>query len=417
MPIIQSLLDLDFYKLTMHDFVCWGKYADVPVRYGLVNRTKSIKLAEYIDEKELREQLDAVRELRFTEAELSYCASIKNGDKPMFRDEYLEYLRGYRLSRGTLEIVDGNFKYEVFGPWREAILAEIIDLSIFTELYCRGAMERAGDRAPSDFYNEGVRRFEEKVDILSRRPDITFSEFGTRRRASRAWHHDYIVPHCIKRMPHQFVGTSNVYCAMKYGVTPVGTCAHEPFMVYGACAMDKSDKELIESQRKVLRDWWTRYGYGLSIALTDTWGSQFFFRQIFPEFARTWKGTRQDSGNPFAYGESMLQWYEQYGIDPQHTMIIFSDSLDVKRMIELADIFDSRIRVSFGVRTNGWGTNLTNDLGIPSISLVIKVVEAGGHGAVKLSDNLAKAIGRPEDIERIKQVAGYTGSLYEECRY
>ena len=209
-----------------------------------------------------------------------------------------------------------------------------------------------------------------------------------------------------------FVGTSNTYLAMRHNLMPMGTCAHEPFMVLGACAMGKSDKELFETPRQVLLDWWNEYGQGLSIALTDTWGSPYFLGNIFPEFAWQWKGVRQDSCDPFQFGETMIQFYEALLIDPREKMIIFSDGLELETILSLADIFSSRIHIAFG-----WGTNFTNDLGIPSLSIVIKVIEAGGRGAVKLSDNSAKAIGKPKDIERIKRVVGYMGTFNAPCRY
>ena len=162
----------------------------------------------------------------------------------------------------------------------------------------------------------------------------------------------------------------------------------------------------------MLQEWWQEYGWGLSIALTDTYGTDFFFRDMTAAQARAWKGLRQDSGDPMAFGEKAIAFYERYGMDPREKLIVFSDGLDLGTIVKLADHFAGRIRVSFG-----WGTNLTNDVGFEALSLVIKVVEAQGHRTVKLSDNLAKATGDAYDIERFKRLFGHTVTTFEECRY
>jgi nicotinate phosphoribosyltransferase len=207
------------------------------------------------------------------------------------------------------------------------------------------------------------------------------------------------------------MGTSNVYFARKYSLAPIGTMAHEMFMVMSG-VMHGTDETIYASHNRVLQDWWDYYGFDLSIALTDTYGSDFFFRDLSLEQARNWKGLRQDSGDPVAFGEKAIRFYESRGIDPREKLIVFSDGLDIESIYQLTEHFAGRIKIAFG-----WGTNLTNDLGFGALSLVVKVVESCGHGTVKLSDNLAKAIGTPEDIERFKRVFGYTGTLFEACRY
>jgi nicotinate phosphoribosyltransferase len=238
-----------------------------------------------------------------------------------------------------------------------------------------------------------------------------FSDFGTRRRFSRAWQDALIGKLSREVPPRQFSGTSNVYFARKYSLTPIGTMAHEMFMVMSGIMHD-SDQTIYSSHNRVLQDWWDYYGFDLSIALTDTYGSDFFFRDLSPEQARNLKGLRQDSGDPIAFGEKAIRFYESRGIDPREKLLVFSDGLDIESIYRLTEHFSGRIKVSFG-----WGTNLTNDLGFGALSLVVKVVESCGHGAVKLSDNLAKAIGSSEDIERFKRIFGYTGTLFETCRY
>jgi nicotinate phosphoribosyltransferase len=176
--------------------------------------------------------------------------------------------------------------------------------------------------------------------------------------------------------------------------------------------MAQSDDTIRASHNRVLREWWEEYGVGLSIALTDNYGTDFFFRDMTAEQARVWKGLRQDSGDPMAFGEKAIAFYERHGIDPREKLIVFSDGLDLGTIVKLADHFAGRIRVSFG-----WGTNLTNDVGFEALSLVIKVIEAHGHPTVKLSDNLAKATGEAPDIEHFKRIFGHTVTTFEECRY
>ena len=191
----------------------------------------------------------------------------------------------------------------------------------------------------------------------------------------------------------------------------MGTNAHEEDMAMSGI-MHGSDDEIRNSHQKVLQEWWEEYGWALSIALTDTYGTDFFFKDMTYEQARDWKGLRHDSGDPFKFGDRAIAFYQHYGIDPREKLLVFSDGLDVDTIIRLADYFAGRIKVTFG-----WGTNLTNDLGFPAISIIIKLLESNGHGTVKLSDNLAKAMGKPEDIERFKRIFGYTGTTYEKVRY
>ncbi len=409
MPIIRSLLDVDFYKFTMGQVV-FKKYADVPVRYALKCRTKGARLATYIDEVELRAELDRARTLRFNKTELHYLRGTNEYSDRMFVEPYLEFLGGLTLPPYELERMSDDFRLEFAGPWATTIYWETIALSIINELYNRAQIKRLSRFENDLVYATGKMRLAEKIRAMRARPNVRFSDFGTRRRFSREWQ-DYVVRTLAEELPSQLLGTSNTYLAMKRGLVPMGTSAHEMFMVM-AGIMHGSDDEIRASHNRVLQDWWEEYGHGLSIALTDTFGTNFFFRDMSEEQAHLWKGLRQDSGDPVAFGEKAIAFYERMGIDPRDKLIIFSDGLDIGAMLAIADRFAGRIKVAFG-----WGTNLTNDLGINPLSLVVKVVEANGHGTVKLSDNIAKATGRSEDIERFKRIFGYSETTNEECRY
>jgi nicotinate phosphoribosyltransferase len=411
MPIINSLLDLDFYKLTMGHLV-WKKYKDVPVKYGFTNRTKKVKLGTVIPEKELIKELNLARTLSLKPIEYQYLKGLQNNGKQLFCDEYLAWLLDYKLPEYKLEYTeDGQIKFEVEGPWGTTIYWETIALSIINEMYYNVICSEK-NFARHYAIEGGESRLFGKICALQKIPDIRFADFGTRRRFSQEWQ-EHVISRLIYSVPSQLIGTSNVDLARRYKLTPIGTMAHEMFMVGSRLLrymLGKCSGQYINDY--ILDDWWEEYGYGLSIALTDTYGSDFFFKETTGECAANWKGLRQDSGDPFEFTEKAIDFYNKHNVNPKTKTIVYSDGLDVGKIIELHKTFSNRINVSFG-----WGTNFTNDVGLDPLSLVIKVTEVMGEGAVKLSDNLAKAIGKPEDIEEFKLIFGYKGNNYEEVKY
>lgn len=408
--IIDSLLDVDFYKFTMGQLV-FLKYPDVPVKYAFKNRTKRVQLAEAISEDKLRTELDYVRTLRFNNSELHYLRGTNEYGERMFAEPYLDFLKNLQLPEYHLKYDGGNICLEFAGKWSEVIYWETIALAIVNELYYRSLMNQLSNFEQDVVFATGKIKLAQKIQTLRQQDSsITFADFGTRRRFSREWQY-YVVKVLAEELPKQLLGTSNTKIAMDYGLLPIGTSAHEMDMVMSGI-MHGSDEEIRASHNQVLQDWWDLYGWGLSIALTDTYGTDFFLRNITADQARDWKGLRQDSGDPFEFGEKAIKFYESHGVNPKEKLVIFSDGLDVATIINLAAHFRGRIKVSFG-----WGTNLTNDLGFPTLSLVIKTVEANGHGLVKLSDNIAKAIGKQEDIERFKRIFDYKVTLNQECNY
>ncbi len=409
-PIIQSLLDIDFYKFTMGQLV-FKYFRTVPVRYALKNRTKGVRLAAKISESDLRREFDHVRTLRFGKSELHYLRGTNEYSERMFGEAYLEFLSDLELPPYTLAKNGDEYELTFAGDWSTAIYWETIALSIVNELYYRNLMANMHWRFEREILEARAKlSLWNKLDLLRQYPWVRFSDFGTRRRFSREWQ-DYVVRVLKEVMPQQFLGTSNVYLASKYDLLPMGTSAHELFMV--AAGIDYgSDDAVRASHNKMLECWWREYGYGLSIALSDTYGSEFFFRDMSAEQAKNWKGLRQDSGDPIAFGERAITFYKSHGLDPTQKLIVFSDGLGAAQIVRIAKHFKSRIKTTFG-----WGTNLTNDYGFPLLSLVVKVVEANGHGVVKLSDNIAKATGTLGDIERFKKIFGYTNIASAECRY
>lgn len=400
--IIDSLLDVDFYKLTMAQ-LAFLEFPDVPVKFEFKNRTAKICLSDFINEEELRGELDHVRRIKgISEREENYLRSLG-----FFQESFIGFLKNLSLPEYSLERNEQGYAVSFEGRWPEVTFWETICLSIVSELYYRSLMVNMIQMDRKGIYAEGRRRLDEKIRVLKANPDIRFIEFGTRRRFSWAWQ-QFVIDKLEQEVPSQLLGTSNVAFAMKRGMRPIGTFAHEMFMVFSGIFRN----DLLGSHNKVLEYWRALYGDNLSIALTDTYGTDFFFRDMTRRQAEEWKGLRQDSGDPFEFGEKSIRFYESLEIDPRSKLIVFSDGLDVEKIVRLQNRFQDRIGLSFG-----WGTNLTNDLGFGSLSLVAKAVRSNGYGTVKFSDNLAKATGRAEDIQLFKEVFGYSSVFREECVY
>ncbi len=408
-PIINSLLDVDFYKFTMGHLI-FKKHRQVPVRFKFNNRTKSVALPQHIPIEALREQMDHVRTLRFNNSELHYLRGTNEYQERMFQEDYLQFLKVMQLPEYNLEYVGNDLRLEFPGEWSNTSHWETLALSIINELYYRAQLKKMSQLERDHVFATGIQRLMEKIKILRQFPELTFTDFGTRRRFSREWQ-KYVVSMLAAELPKQFRGTSNTKLAMDDGYIPTGTDAHEMDMAYSGI-YHESDESIRNSHRQFLRDWREMYGWGLSIDLTDTYGTEFFFKDFSRGEAIHDKGLRQDSGDPINFGHRAIAFYKSLEIKHQEKMIIFSDGLDVYKMIDLHKLFHSHV-----IDTYGWGTNLTNDLGLTPLSLVIKLAEANGHGTVKLSDNLNKATGKPEDIARFKRIFGYTNEESEICKY
>jgi len=408
-PIIISLLDLDFYKLTMAQ-VAWRHFPNVCVRYAFKNRTKDVPLAEIISEADLRRELEQVRSLKFRDDELDYLRESKYIPKGLFKSDFLQQLLDLRLPPVEIRKEGNTYAIEVEGLWHEAIWWETMILAIVNELYYREMMKRQNLDWPS-VRSLGQENLMRKISILTHHyPEVRFSDFGTRRRFSREWHEE-VLRKLAAHAPNHLLGTSNVHLAYYLDMKPIGTFAHEMYMAFSGI-FHENDDDIRNSHNRVLQYWWQEYGESLSIALTDTYGTDFFFRDFTPEQARLWRGLRHDSGDPIKFGKKAIAFYEKLGIDPKTKTLVFSDGLDLSALLCIWWEFRHLINVVFG-----WGTNLTNDLGFKPLSLVVKATAACGHGTVKLSDNLAKAMGNPKDVERFKKIFGHTIETSTECIY
>ena len=398
-----SFLDFDFYKLIMGQFV-WKHFPDTIVKYEFKNRTKDVILGGIISISSVKQSLLEYKNSPLTKEEAEYLKSLGH-----FEDGYIEFLKNVQLPTPECSMSDnGQLVVSVTGKWSEAIYWETVVLSSVNELYCASFKDGLGGKGK--IFSEGHRKLDDKIALLKKYPGIRFSEFGTRRRHSLEWQEE-VIKTLMKEVPEQFIGTSNVHLAMKYGISPIGTQAHEMFMV-GSALFGDLDSDILGSHGKVLDMWYNYYGEKFSIALTDTYGTDFFFRDFGKERADKWKGLRQDSGDPFEFATKTIDFYVDSGVNPKRKTITFSDGLDVNKIVALYNGFSDRIGTGFG-----WGTDLTNDVGIKTLSLVMKATECNGRGLVKLSDNLNKATGLPENVERFKKIFGYVNEKSEKLIY
>ena len=322
----------------------------------------------------------------------------------MFRSDFMEWFENYQLPPYHLEKRDGQYELTFEGKWPEVMLWEIPALAILMELRSRAVLRDMGRFELQVLYARGMTRLWEKIQSLRDLDGLKIADFGTRRRHSFLWQ-DWCVQAMIEGLGDRFIGTSNCLIAMRRDIEAIGTNAHELPMVYAALA--DSDAELRKAPYEVLADWHEEHDGNLRMILPDTYGTQGFLDGA-PDWLAGWTGIRIDSGDAAAGAEIAIRWWQERGEDPRDKLVIFSDGLDVDKIRELYAQFRGRVKVSFG-----WGTLLTNDFrglvagdGLAPFSLVCKAVAADGRPTVKLSDNPAKAMGPPDEIERYKRVFG-----------
>jgi len=436
-PITRSLLDTDFYKLLMLQFI-WKCFPRTRASFSFINRSSDVRLADLIDIHQLREQLEQTRKRRFHKSELIWLAgNTFYGTRGIFEPAFLEWLEsGFRLSDYELSVNDGQFSLTFHGLWTETTMWEIYALSTVSELKTRSSLKRLSEFELDILYARAKTRLWEKMTRLRGVPGLSLSDFGTRRRHSFLWQ-EYVVKAMSDVLGTAFKGTSNTYLAYKHDLEAIGTNAHELPMALAAMARD--DQELKASQYRLLELWQQTYQGELLILLPDTFGTTQFLRDA-PDWVSNWTGQRADSKDPYAAGDEYVAWLQQRGQDPRQKLFIASDALDVDSILGLhayfagalrndaspgdfhraEDFLDSsrwepRRRIRF---SSGWGTLLTNDFrdcspqgdgAFNPVSLVCKLNDAEGRPAVKLSDNFQKALGPAAEIERYRRLFGLAG--------
>jgi nicotinate phosphoribosyltransferase len=366
--IITSLLDTDLYKFTMMQVVL-HHFPGAQVEYRFKCRTAGADLVPYVGE--IRDEIRQLCTLRCTDAELDYLRGLR-----FIKSDFVDFLGLFQMNAKYVTVApaagrDGEIEIVVQGPWLHTILFEVPVLAIVNEIYFRHTQ-----RSPD--YPEGRRRLVEKIALIRDNPELEgmrVADYGTRRRFSRLWHEEVIIG-LRDRLGANFAGTSNVYYAMRHGVLPLGTMAHEYLQACQALG-----PRLRDSQVFGFDTWAREYRGDLGIALSDVYGMDAFLRDFDLFLCKLFDGARHDSGDPFDWGERLIRHYERHRIDPRTKTLVFSDSLNVPLAIELYLRFRDRAKVAFGI-----GTNLTNDLGFSPLQIVLKMVRCNGQPVAKLSD-------------------------------
>jgi nicotinate phosphoribosyltransferase len=365
--VIKSLLDTDLYKFTMMQVVL-HHFPAAQVEYRYKCRTQGVNLRPFLDE--IRQEIHALCQLRFEPNELDYLKSLR-----FIKSDFIDFLGLFHLPEKCIEVSEGELPGEIAisvkGSWLHTILFEIPVLAIVNEVYFRNVCQDPD-------WAEGRKRLQTKMKLVLDATDLAefrVAEYGTRRRFSHVWHEE-VVTTMKAQMGEHFAGTSNVWFAMKHGVLPLGTMAHEYLQACQALG-----PRLRDSQVFALETWAKEYRGDLGIALSDVYGLEAFLRDFDMYFCKLFDGARHDSGDPFDWGERMIAHYMANRVDARTKTLIFSDALTFPRAIELTRRFAGRCRTAFGI-----GTNLTNDLGHEPLQIVMKMIRCNGQPVAKVSD-------------------------------
>jgi len=328
-----------------------------------------------------KEVSEMCKELRFTKEDLEYL-----GDLRYIKSDTIQFLKLFRFDYDYVNIVidgSGDLCILIEGPWLHTILFEVPILSIVSEIYSRDMGK--------DFEYANKKTLE-KIEIVHRLYNeegisLFFADFGGRRRHSVEAHRralQLFVNRCwIERTNRStgLVGTSNVMLAKEYGIKSIGTMAHEWIQAHQALC------RVADSQSMALENWAKEYRGDLGIALSDTIGLKYFLYDFDMYFSKLFDGSRQDSGDPYKYGDAIIKHYESMNINPKTKTVVFSDGLDFKKAADLARYFDGRIKTSFGI-----GTNFTNDFGPKALQIVLKMTKCNGQPVAKMSDTPEKGM-------------------------
>jgi nicotinate phosphoribosyltransferase len=370
--IIHSLLDTDLYKFTMMQVVL-HHFPAAHAEYKFRCRTSDVNLVPYIDE--IRDEVRKLCELRFTDDELDYLRRMR-----FIKSDFIDFLALFRLNQKSITITpspkqNGEIDINIVGPWLHTILFEIPVLAIVNEVFFRNTQQ-------DPTFDVGRDRLRDKIRLLGARPEFSackIADYGTRRRFSKEWHEEVILS-LKEGLGEQFTGTSNVHYAMKHGLRPLGTMAHEYLQACQALGPRLRDSQVFGFEM-----WAKEYRGDLGIALSDVYGMKAFLNDFDMYFCKLFDGARHDSGDPFDWGERLIRHYEENRCDPRTKVLVFSDALDIPKVLRLYERFRGRCQLAFGV-----GTNLTNDLGYQPLQVVIKMVRCNGQPVAKLSDSPGK---------------------------
>ena len=369
-PIIVSLLDTDLYKFNMNQ-VMFHKHTDLIGEYVFKCRNEDVRFTKEMFD-EINEQIDYLCTLTFTKEELDYLRSIR-----FIKKDYVEFLRLWHPIRDyvTTDLAEnGELILKIDGPLFSAMQFEIYLLEIVNEVYFRMSYDYINLRRAAE------ERLTQKIaDFNSGKYTFSFAEFGCRRRLSREWEDEAVRRLCSETT--RCVGTSNVYLAKKYNVTPIGTFAHEFVQMYQGI----DSIPLAYTNHYAMQDWYDEYKGDNGTALTDTITTDLFLMDFDRSMVNNYTGVRHDSGDPYEWGEKMIAHYKKYGVDPKTKVLLFSDSLDFDKAEAIYQYFRSKTKVSFGI-----GTFVSNDTNEDALNIVIKLQYVNGRPVAKISDSAGK---------------------------
>ena len=377
-PIVISLLDTDLYKFNMNQ-VIFHKHTDACGKYYFKNRSEGVKFtSEMVDE--INCQIDHLCSLSFTKDELDYLHSIR-----FIKRDYVEFLRLWHPIRDYVKCyldASGELQVVIDGPCFSAMQFEIYILEIISEVYFRMSFD----------YDTLVKSAREKLDqkikdMNSGKYTFKFAEFGCRRRLSREWEEEV-----IKRFAQEtnnLIGTSNVYFAKKFNLKPIGTYAHEFVQMYQGFPK----VPLAYTNYYAMKDWFAEYNGDNGIALTDTIGTDVFLLDFDYLNAHCYQGVRHDSGDPFVWGDKIIEHYKSLGIDPKTKTLLFSDSLNFDKAQKIYEYFKGKAIVSFGI-----GTFISNDTCEKALNIVLKLQFINDRPVAKLSDDTGKLMSKDSDF-------------------
>ncbi len=373
-PIIESLLETDLYKFSMGQAI-YHQFPDYKTTWTFKCRNTDVKFtAEMIEE--IKEQIKAYCELRFSEEELAYLDTIE-----WFKGSYIDFLRLWHPRYEDFEITtdaDCGLTIDTRGTWLNTSMYEIPTLAIVNEVYFRMAYDY--DHLIESF----KQRLEDKYNALRDGKYYlgVFSEFGLRRRLSAEAQElavqKFATLNKDLKCATTFVGTSNVFLAKKFGVKPVGTMAHEWIMCVG---QGNHKHNPAYSNWYALDAWVKEYGVLNGTALTDAITTDCFLKDFQLTYSTLFSGVRHDSGDPIEWGEKMIAHYERLGLDPKTKTLLFSDSLDFERADKIWRHFQGKAKVAFGI-----GTYLANDTDVEPLNIVMKTTACNGQDVAKISD-------------------------------
>lgn len=392
--IINSLLETDMYKFSMGQTI-FHQFTSYKTTWTFKCRNKDVHFTDEMVE-EIREQVQAFCQLRFTEEELEYLDNIT-----WIKGTYVDFLRLWQPRYEEFTITTDapcGLAIDAAGTWLNTSMYEIPVLAIVNEVYFRMAYDY------DVLLKQFKRRLDEKVRLLEedtyRLSD--FSEFGLRRRLSAEAQEMAVKAIAEVELPadSHFIGTSNVYLAKKFNLKPVGTMAHEWIMCTG---QGNHKHNPAYSNWYALDAWVKEYGILNGIALTDTITTDCFLRDFQLTYATLFSGVRHDSGDPYEWGDKMIAHYNSLGINPRTKTLLFSDSLDFERATALYDYFKDKAKVAFGI-----GTFISNDTDEEALNIVMKTTKCNGMDVAKISDVAGKGMCKnPDYVDYLNRCIDY----------